>query len=82
MLFDTNVITPKEGRRCMFGHKAKTITKRMVHRPHQRNALKIESVRRPTSHSKTRRKDAADAHNDQMRVEAQAQAMNQTKRPR
>ena len=87
--FDTNVIDHlKEGMEviCGFGHKAKTITKQDGTQTtiNEMRLYKIESVRKATT--KQPQQDAGARmqqmlHNDQMRVEAQAQAMNQTKDP-
>ena len=83
--FDTNVIDNlKEGMevRCGFGHKTREFTKQDGTKAfiNDLRLYKIESV------PKAQQQDAGARmkemlHNDQMRVEAQAQAMNQTKDP-
>ena len=87
--FDTNVIDNlKEGMEviCGFGHKAKTITKQDGTQTtiNEMRLYKIESVRKATKQQPQQDAGARMQqmlHNDQMRVEAQAQAMNQTKDP-
>ena len=87
--FDTNVIDNlKEGMEviCGFGHKAKTITKQDGTQTtiNEMRLYKIESVRKATMQQPQQDAGARMQqmlHNDQMRVEAQAQAMNQTKDP-
>ena len=83
--FDTNVINNlKEGMEmiCGFGHKAKTITKQDGTQItiNEMRLYKIESVRKAQQQDAGARMQQM-LHNDQMRVEAQAQAMNQTKDP-
>ena len=84
--FDENVINNlKEGMevRCGFGHRTREYTKdgkTMI--INDLRLYKIESVRK----AQQQQQDAGARmqqmlHNDQMRVEAQAQAMNQTKDP-
>ena len=84
--FDTNVIDNlKEGMevRCGFGHRTREYTKdgkTMI--INDLRLYKIESVRK----AQQQQQDAGTRmqqmlHNDQMRVEAQAQAMNQQKDP-
>ena len=84
--FDENVINNlKEGMevRCGFGHRTREYTKdgkTMI--INDLRLYKIESVRK----AQQQQQDAGTRmqqmlHNDQMRVEAQAQAMNQTKDP-
>ena len=71
---------------CGFGHKAKTITKQDGTQTtiNEMRLYKIESVRK-ANHKQPQQDPGARMqqmlHNDQMRVEAQAQAMNQTKDP-
>ena len=85
--FDTNVIDNlKEGMEviCGFGHKAKTITKQDGTQTtiNEMRLYKIESVRKATMQQPQQDAGARMQqmlHNDQMRVEAQAQ--NQTKDP-
>ena len=88
--FDTNVIDNlKEGMEviCGFGHKAKTITKQDGTQTtiNEMRLYKIESVRKAQQQQQQQQDPGARMqqmlHNDQMRVEAQAQAMNQTKDP-
>jgi hypothetical protein len=87
--FDTNVIDHlKEGMEviCGFGHKAKTITKQDGTQTtiNEMRLYKIESVRKANANTQQQDPGARMQqmlHNDQMRVEAQAQAMNQTKEP-
>ena len=88
--FDTNVIDNlKEGMEviCGFGHKAKTITKQDGTQTtiNEMRLYKIESVRKAQQQQQQQQDAGARMqqmlHNDQMRVEAQAQAMNQTKDP-
>ena len=82
--FDTNVIDHlKEGMevRCGFGHKTREYTKdgkTMI--INDLRLYKIESVRKAQQQDAGARMQQM-LHNDQMRVEAQAQAMNQTKDP-
>ena len=85
--FDTNVIDNlKEGMEviCGFGHKTREFTKQDGTKAfiNDLRLYKIESVRK----AQQQQQDAGARmqqmlHNDQMRVEAQAQAMNQTKDP-
>ena len=87
--FDTNVIDNlKEGMevRCGFGHKTREYTKdgkTMI--INDIRLYKIESVRKAQQQQQQQQDAGARMqqmlHNDQMRVEAQAQAMNQTKDP-
>ena len=86
--FDTNVIDNlKEGMEviCGFGHKTREYTKdgrTMI--INDLRLYKIESVRKATKQQPQQDVGARMQqmlHNDQMRVEAQAQAMNQTKDP-
>ena len=87
--FDTNVIDNlKEGMEviCGFGHKAKTITKQDGTQTtiNEMRLYKIESVRKATTKQPQQDPGARMQqmlHNDQVRVEAQAQAMNQQKDP-
>jgi hypothetical protein len=87
--FDTNIIPHlKEGMEviCGFGHKAKTITKQDGTQTtiNEMRLYKIESVRKANANTQQQDPGARMQqmlHNDQMRVEAQAQAMNQTKEP-
>ena len=82
--FDTNVIDNlKEGMevRCGFGHKTREYTKdgrTMI--INDLRLYKIESVRKAQQQDAGARMQQM-LHNDQMRVEAQAQAMNQQKDP-
>ena len=82
--FDTNVIENlKEGMevRCGFGHKTREYTKdgrTMI--INDLRLYKIESVRKAQQQDAGARMQQM-LHNDQMRVEAQAQAMNQQKDP-
>ena len=87
--FDTNVIDNlKEGMEviCGFGHKAKTITKQDGTQTtiNEMRLYKIESVRKAQQQQQQQDPGARMQqmlHNDQMRVEAQAQAQNQVKDP-
>lgn len=82
--FDENVINNlKEGMevRCGFGHRTREYTKdgkTMI--INDLRLYKIESVRKAQQQDAGARMQQM-LHNDQMRVEAQAQAMNQTKDP-
>lgn len=83
--FDTNVIDNlKEGMevRCGFGHKTREFTKQDGTKAfiNDLRLYKIESVRKAQQQDAGARMQQM-LHNDQMRVEAQAQAMNQTKDP-
>ena len=87
--FNTDIMPHlKEGLEviCGFGHKAKTITKQDGTQTtiNEMRLYKIESVRKATKQQPQQDAGARMQqmlHNDQMRVEAQAQAMNQTKDP-
>ena len=83
--FDTNVIENlKEGMEviCGFGHKTREFTKQDGTKAfiNDLRLYKIESVRKAQQQDAGARMQQM-LHNDQMRVEAQAQAMNQTKDP-
>ena len=83
--FDTNVIDNlKEGMEviCGFGHKTREITKQDGTKAfiNDLRLYKIESVRKAQQQDAGARMQQM-LHNDQMRVEAQAQAMNQQKDP-
>lgn len=86
--FDENVINNlKEGMevRCGFGHRTREYTKdgkTMI--INDLRLYKIESVRKANANTQQQDPGARMQqmlHNDQMRVEAQAQAVNQTKDP-
>ena len=83
--FDTNVIDNlKEGMEviCGFGHKTREFTKQDGTKAfiNDLRLYKIESVRKAQQQDAGARMQQM-LHNDQMRVEAQAQAMNQQKDP-